>query len=59
MKKGTAYDFWKSYIGLYTKNGASVKMENPAVDFTRRAKAGKRKLSTFTGESRRWMPAVC
>lgn len=40
MKKGTAYDFWKSYIGLYTKNGASVKMENPAVDFTRRAKAG-------------------
>lgn len=40
MKKGTAYDFWKSYIGLYTKNGASVKMENPAVDFTRRAKVG-------------------
>lgn len=40
MRKQQAFTFWSTYAAMIMKNGATVTMTNPAIDFTARAKAG-------------------
>lgn len=41
MRREYARGFWKRYLGLICNDGGSLQVENPAIDFTVRMKAGE------------------